>query len=50
MKSTNVRKRAEPSNLYPLKFEEVVKDVLTMKPPPKERKRAKRVGTRRSKT
>jgi hypothetical protein len=31
--------RRGPISLYPLKFEEVVRDVLTMKPPPKTEKR-----------
>jgi hypothetical protein len=29
---------SKPMSLYPLKFEEIVKDVLTIKPPPKEHK------------
>jgi hypothetical protein len=29
---------SKPMTLYPLKFEEIVRDVLTIKPPPKEPK------------
>ena len=29
---------SKPMTLYPLKFEEIVRDVLTIKPPPKEHK------------
>ncbi len=36
------KERAKPISLYPLKFEEIVRDVLTIKPPPKEPKQAKR--------
>jgi hypothetical protein len=34
---------SKPLTLYPLKFEEIVRDVLTIKPPPKAPK-AKRKG------
>jgi hypothetical protein len=32
-------KKAGPISLYPLKFEEIVRDVLTIKPPPKDKKK-----------
>ena len=29
---------SKPLSLYPLKFEEIVRDVVTIKPPPKDEK------------
>jgi hypothetical protein len=40
--------RQPPISLYPLKFEEVVRDVLTIKPPEKERRQ--RSGKRQDRT
>lgn len=30
---------SKPLTLYPLKFEDIVRDVLTIKPPPKDKKK-----------
>jgi hypothetical protein len=38
MTTTPKSTKAKPISLYPLKFEEIVRDVLTIKPPPKEPK------------
>jgi hypothetical protein len=35
---TRSRKRAEPISLHPLKFEDVIRDVLTVKPPKKKKR------------
>jgi len=38
---------SKPLSLYPLKFEEVIRDVLTMKPPPKKKRQRPGKGENR---
>jgi hypothetical protein len=38
MKSQSHRKHAGPISLHPLKFEDVIRDVLKIKPPKKEKR------------
>lgn len=47
-KAEREQRRSRPISLYPLKFEEIVKDVLTIKPPKKEKRQ--RSGKRRDRS